>query len=162
MLSTTLTPPSPAERSLMVACTGLAACGGILGCEALRGLQGMVEFAGPVAGEWLCAICAALGAIISGLVMRHRFGHSGIAGGFSAAGGALVATLLLGVVAGTFVLPIFGTMFGPWLVVSAVLNKPWLVLPWLLALYGLHLAMSEYRTEQDSIFRWLPRVDAVT
>ncbi|MEM1233707.1 MAG: hypothetical protein AAGH70_06235 [Pseudomonadota bacterium] len=155
-----MTLPSPAERTVMTAGAGIAACGCLLAGEALKGLQGFEYFVGPTAGGWISALCAAAGAIIGTLLMRQRFGGRGLQGGLNAVLAGLLATFLMGIVAGTLVLPIFGTMFGPWLILTTVLAKPWLSLPWLLSLYALNLAMKEYRDERDSVFNFVPEFDA--
>lgn len=152
--------PSPAERTIMTAGVGVAACGSLLASEALEGLKGLEYFVGPTAGDWILVLCAAAGAVIGTLLMRQRFGGRGLRGGLNAVLAGFLATFLMGIVAGTLVLPIFGTMFGPWLILTTVLMKPWLLLPWTLSLFGLHLAAQEYRDEQDSVFNFVPEFDA--
>ena len=148
-----VTLPSPAERTLLVALAGLAATGGLLGFEALKGLQYMQEFVGRAAGEWVSTFAAALGGVGAPLILRHRFGLTGVKGTLAAFGAAFVATGLLGILAGTFVLPVFGTMFGPWLILTTVLEQPWLLAPWLLCLYAYHVAEKDYARESETLFR---------
>ena len=154
-----LTPPSPAERTLLLAYMGLAACGAMLGSEALSGLQGLVDVIGEGVALWVLALASAGGACISGYLLRDRFGFVGRMGFTKACFGSVLATLALGVAAGTLVLPIFGTMFGPWLLVLTIATKPWMALPWLAALYGFHLAFISYRNERKTIYRHVERID---
>ena len=132
----------------------------MLGSDALAGLQGMVDVMGANVARWVLALASAAGACIAGAALRQRFGHPGKAGLIKALTGALIATLTLGIAAGTLVLPIFGTMFGPWLVAVTIVTKPWMVLPWLAALYGFHAAFMAYRAEQETIYRFVSRIDA--
>ncbi|MEM1375054.1 MAG: hypothetical protein AAGF78_11810 [Pseudomonadota bacterium] len=144
----------------MTAGVGVAACGSLLASEALMGLKGLEYLVGPTAGDWILAMCAAAGALIGTLLMRARFGERGLRGALNAVFAGFVATFLMGIVAGTLVLPIFGTMFGPWLILTTAMTKPWLLLPWSLSLFGMHLAAMEYRDERDSVFNFVPEFDA--
>ncbi|MEM9436588.1 MAG: hypothetical protein AAGA15_06065 [Pseudomonadota bacterium] len=119
----------------------------------------MADLVSPKAGEWICTLCAALGGMAAPVLVRDWFGYRGVSGVIYALVGGIMATMLLGVFAGTFILPVFGTMFGPLLILTASIGKPWFLVPWAIALKGLHIAMIEYREEQDTIYRWLPRID---
>ncbi|MEM9349856.1 MAG: hypothetical protein AAGA47_06315 [Pseudomonadota bacterium] len=119
----------------------------------------MADLVSATAGAWLCTLCAAIGGVTAPILVRDWFGHAGVCGIIYALVGGLMATMLLGVFAGTLILPVFGTMFGPLLVLTASIAKPWFLLPWVISLKGLHSAMVEYRAEQDTIYRWLPRID---
>ena len=148
------TPPNPAERGIFVALAGLAGTGSLLGFEALQDLQAMTALFGASVGEWFSALAGAVGGASGGGLMRDRFGQPGALGGLSAVLGVFLATMLLGIVAGTLVLPLFGTMFGPWLIVVTTVETPWILLPWVIALFGLHLAMKSYVREQATLDGW--------
>ena len=143
----------------MTACCGVTACGALLGFEALKALQSMKEIVGPAAGDWISTLFAAAGALLAILMLRDRFGEAGCTGAARAVLGALATTIVLGIIAGTLTLPVYGTMFGPWLVLTVTISKPWLAMTWALSLYGVHLAMAEYKFERDSIHRWIERAN---
>ena len=151
---------SPAERTVLTAYFGLSATGALLGFDALEELQAMDELVGVTAGNWLSTILAASGALLAAIILRESFGRPGLLGAGQAFVSSCVATCLMGIIAGTFLLPVFGTMFGPWLIITTLIVKPWLALPWALALFGFHLARSEYDRERETIFRYVPKIDA--
>lgn len=154
-----LTPPSPAERMLFLAYLGVAASGALLGSQSLAGIAGLVDTLGPGSAQWVLVLASAVGACIACALLREKFGYKKKRGAFRAIFGALLATATLGIVAGTFLLPILGTMFGPWLLFVTILTQPVWVLPWVAALIGLQLAFVAYREEQATIFRHLRRID---
>lgn len=155
------TPPSPAERMVFMGYAGVAVCGAILGSEALSGLQGHIDLMGEDIAQGMLAVASAVGGCIAAGLLRDKFGFSGRAGALRALLGVVFATATLGIAAGTFVLPVFGTMFGPWLLVVTLVTKPLVALPWLLSLLGFHLAFRSYRREQNTVFRHLKRIDDI-
>ena len=144
---------SPAERTVLTAYFGLSATGALLGFDALEELQAMDELVGVAAGNWLSTILAASGALLAVIILRAHFGHPGLYGAVKAVVVGCISTCLMGVIAGTFLLPVFGTMFGPWLMITTLIVKPWLALPWALALFAFNVARREYDRERESIFR---------
>ncbi|MEO0678226.1 MAG: hypothetical protein AAFZ02_11785 [Pseudomonadota bacterium] len=150
----TITLPSPAERSVLTACVAVGATGALLACEALRPIAGDDGFFTGSAGLWYATLSAGFSATAVAYGVRRNFGHPGTGGALWSVFFSIVATCVLGIVAGSFILPVFGTMFGPWFMILAVLKTPLLALPWALSLYGLHLAGKEYVAEQATAFRW--------
>ncbi len=154
-----LTLPSPAERGVALAYCGLALAGAVLGAGTLSGLDGFEMLLGADASLFLRGLAGAIGGIVSGAALRGRFGQFGLRGDATAFFAALLATMSLGIVAGTLVLPILGTMFAPWLIIVAIGSKPWLALPWAVALFSFHIARRAHRAERDSIFKWIEKLD---
>ncbi|MEL6913327.1 MAG: hypothetical protein AAFP13_02375 [Pseudomonadota bacterium] len=151
--------PSPAEKQMLGAYVLSTAAGGLLGYSALGGLHSMVEIAGPGIGGVLSALASCAGGLGSAFFLREHFGHGGTLGIVTVLAGGFFATALLGIIAGTILLPIFGTMFGPWLILLTAVTKPWLAAPWLWALFRMHQAREAYLVERETIFRRLPRID---
>ncbi|MEL6690072.1 MAG: hypothetical protein AAFP28_07110 [Pseudomonadota bacterium] len=120
----------------------------------------MDELVGVTAGNWLSTALAALGALLAVIILRESFGRPGFWGACQAIVSGGVATCLMGIIAGTMLLPVYGTMFGPWLIIVTIIVKPWLMVPWSMALYAFHLARAEYAAEQDTIYRYVPKIDA--
>ena len=120
----------------------------------------MDELVGVTAGNWLSTALAALGALLAAIILRESFGRPGVWGACQAIVSGAVATCLMGIIAGTMLLPVYGTMFGPWLIIVTIIVKPWLMVPWSLTLYGFHKARAEYAAEQDTIYRYVPKIDA--
>ncbi|MCW1951376.1 MAG: hypothetical protein KIH44_008410, partial [Octadecabacter sp.] len=53
---------------------------------------------------------------------------------------------------GTLGLPLYGTMFGPFIVVVTLLGAPILAMLWAFTLLGIHILLASYQRERDSIF----------
>lgn len=108
-----------------------------------------------------CAIAAVTVAAIGGAVglssavflTREGFGHRGIFFGVYAAVSSIASVLLAGVIGGTIALPVFGTMFGPWLLVVTFVQAPVLLLPVTFALWAFHISYQRYRDERETIFQ---------
>ncbi len=77
---------------------------------------------------------------------RHFFG-------VYAAVSSIASVLLAGVIGGTIALPVFGTMFGPWLLVVTFVQAPVLLLPVTVALWAFHISYQRYRDERETIFQ---------
>ncbi|MEL6608118.1 MAG: hypothetical protein AAFO93_04320 [Pseudomonadota bacterium] len=152
--------PSRAEWALILAFAALALAGAVLGMYALRDLNALDSFTSrDTARGWL-AMSGAMGACLSAMAMRDRFGRVGRGSLWHAAVAGVITTMLVGIVAGTLVLPIFGTMFGPWLVLIALLNMPVLAVPWMFALWGYDTARRSYTAERESLDAWGRRTHA--
>ena len=128
------------ERFQILAMICLCCSGSMFGSAALTEL---VWGSDPVSSDyqkiWL-TIAAGLGAVAAAFFVRASFGKPGDYGSIIACAGIVNATLLLGIVAGTLLLPVFGTIFGPWLLMAHTFEGHHAILPWALSLYALHLA----------------------
>ena len=104
---------------------------------------------------WL-GVAGAFGAATSLFLVRKNFGKPGTFGAFETAFAGLMATLLTGIIGGSLALPVYGTMFGAWLVIVSIVETPLLLLPWAGALWVMHQAMSTYRAEKQTLMDWEP------
>lgn len=89
---------------------------------------------------------AFLGAGIAGIIVASGFGRAGPAGWILAYISGAVATLLGGAFGGTFILPVYGTITGPFVVVGYARNNPWLFLVWAVLMAAVHLAAARLRS----------------
>jgi hypothetical protein len=80
------------------------------------------------------------------------FGYAGIGGWISAAFGALAFSGIGSVTAGTLILPLYGTMFGPLQLIMTMIGKPMLAVIWLGMMICTHGLLGQWRRERDSIF----------
>lgn len=117
--------------------------------------QPMMEVVSMSRG-WL-ATSGGLGAIIGLRAMVTQFGRPGLWGTLSSGFAGLIAALVLGVVGGTLVLPAYGTMFGPWLVLAGFLKAPIIMVPWAFVVFGVHKAQQSYTRERETINNFKPR-----
>lgn len=144
---------SPAERGVGLA-SGIIAFAGILvalfAVSLLSGAQHSVTDI-TLQNAWVC-LCGALGALWAAYLCRDWVGHSGHYGHLWAALAAGAVTFLGSVAGGSLVLPIYGTMFGPFSVAMTFIANPAVAIVWCGALLSGHLAMIKWREERDTVF----------
>lgn len=83
----------------------------------------------------------ALSGGISLFIARGWIGSAGALGFARACVGAIAVAIIGAVIAGTLIVPVYGTFYGPFLLLSAFIAKPWLALAWFAALLGAHHLM---------------------
>lgn len=101
---------------------------------------------------WL-AVSGMAGACLALRYGAGRFGHPGTQGLRRALQGMVIVTLLAPVLAGTLVLPLYGTMFGPLALAVTFAGSPFVALIWFATLAGVHLLFLTLRLERETIFR---------
>lgn len=72
---------------------------------------------------------------------RGWMGQTGLLGFARATVGAIAVVLLGAIIAGTLILPVYGTFYGPFLLLSEFIGKPWIAFAWFAALFGAHYLM---------------------
>ncbi len=97
-------------------------------------------------------IGGALGATWSTVLCLKWLGHEGRWGLLHLILGFLIISFLTSVAAGTLILPLYGTMFGPFGAIMTFFNTPQLAIVWCGAIVGAHLQAIKWRRERDSIF----------
>jgi hypothetical protein len=85
-------------------------------------------------------------------VTEHLFGHPGAWGALRAIGGIALICFTAPVVAGSLALPLYGTMFGPFMFGTTIVAVPLLGLLWAVTLLAVHLCLGPWRRERDSLF----------
>lgn len=108
---------------------------------------------GPGLYDLWVVLAGAVGAVGALWQLRHRFGFPGAAGLGRAALAAAILTLGAAIVAGTLILPPWGTMFGPFLLIVTCAAVPLLGLCWLAGLAAIRVLHMELRIERETIFR---------
>jgi hypothetical protein len=89
----------------------------------------------------------------AGLHLTERyFGHPGLRGALQALGGIVLICLAAPVIAGTLALPLYGTMFGPFMFGTTLAALPLLGILWAMTLLAVHLCLAPWRRERDSVF----------
>jgi hypothetical protein len=83
---------------------------------------------------------------------EHLFGHPGAWGVLRAIGGIVVICVTAPVIAGSLALPLYGTMFGPFMFGTTLLAVPLLGLIWAGTLLAVHLCLVPWRRERESVF----------
>lgn len=148
---------TPGERRALMAYAVIALAGAVAAfVVTLRlGRSGMLT-GGPGLYDLWVVVAGAAGAVAALWHLRDRFGLPGLAGAGQAALAALILTLGAAIVAGTLILPPWGTMFGPFLMLVSLVAVPILGLCWLAALAAAHLLHKTLRDERETIFRPRP------
>lgn len=104
---------------------------------------------------WVVA-CGGLGGLAAMRMVRDRIGLPGPRGIVGSISAAVVATVVIGIVAGSLMLPIYGTMFGPFSLVVTLLASPGLAVAWIGCFVLVHLRVRLWHIERDSIFACRP------
>lgn len=100
---------------------------------------------------WI-VVASSLGGMISLYLAKDRMGQSGPWGAVRGLAGAIWVTFIGALIGGTLALPMYGTMFGPFIVAVTLVGAPILALFWAFSLIGIHLLLGIYQRERDSIF----------
>ena len=143
--------PSSGERSLLIAAAITAALGAALAKAIVTQIH-----TGALLHEWggfgaWHALSGGFGAV-SGLYLGRRWlGQPGATGTLRALAGIVVVSCLAALVTGTLILPGYGTMFGPMLMILNILDHPALALGWFYSLILAHMLFREYRTERRRV-----------
>lgn len=145
---------SVGERRFLVALCGTGVLGAVLACIGVMRLSdtspaSQSEF---VFTYWT-AVAGFVGAAGGFMSSYSRwFGHIGSSGWLSALCGAMVLSGVGSVVAGSLILPLYGTMFGPLQLVTTLIAHPLLAVSWIGMLICVHGLLRPWRAERDSIF----------
>ena len=148
--------PSSGERSLLIA----AALTAIVGAGLAKAVVAQIHDT-SLLDKWSglstwCAISGAFGAVSALYLGRAWLGQPGAVGTLRALAGIVVVSGLAALVAGTLILPGYGTMFGPMLLALNILDHPALALGWAYALILAHMLFREYRAERRRVARSSP------
>jgi hypothetical protein len=146
---------SRGERSFIVAMLGTSILGAMLACVAVMRLSenAVQTDTSHVITYWTILAGCIGGASGFWISYERWFGHGGAAGWVSAVIGALAVSGIGSVIAGTLILPLYGTMFGPLQLIMMMIAYPSLAAIWLGMMLCAHGLLSQWRRERDSIFQ---------
>jgi hypothetical protein len=146
------------ERSLVLALASMAMLGATFGLiVSVRLGSGQILSLGLQAYDLWIILSGALGNAFALWLMRHRMGQPGLAGLAQALLGIMGITFLGPVIAGSLMLPFYGTMFGPFTMFIILAGAPAMAFVWLATLALVHYLMRPWFDERNSIFVPLPR-----
>ena len=146
--------PSPGEARLLTAGALTGAIGALTAFVAVTQFQARGDLLRVWSGSdiW-CAFAGACGAIQGLYMWRRWLGQPGAVGALRAVAGLSLALLTGAVIAGTLILPVYGTMFGPVLAGVTILSHPMLTLGWICGLVLMHLTTRDWRIERQRLMQ---------
>lgn len=137
------------EKSLAVAFGAVVAMSAGITILVMSGLEG--ENAIPPEPTWYDNWVIFAGALSGGIALylaRGWMGMQGYVGFARAAVGSVAVALGAAVIAGTLILPLYGTIFGPIMVVTQFLDLPLLALSWFAVTMAAHALIGRWREER--------------
>ena len=142
------------ERRFVWALGGTCILGAILACVAvLRLHQAYPSSEHQLVYTSWTAVAGFVGAAGGFYSCYARWlGHPGPRGWISAVIGAVLVSGIGSVVAGSLILPIYGTMFGPLQLMTTMIAYPLLGVVWFGMLICAHGLLVPWRSERESIF----------
>lgn len=145
---------SAGERSFYTALVGVSFLSAIIAFQVVTRLSAGSHGVSSFTGFDIWAIIAGCvgGGVAFTLSYRRWFGFAGWRGFGSAVCGGIAVSFVGSLIAGTMVLPFYGTMFGPFQLIISMITSPLLCLLWWTNLISAHLLIVKWRDERDSIF----------
>lgn len=144
---------SRGERSRAVAYATVGFFGAGIGfLVAMHLSQGAVLYQGFAAYDVWMVFAGAVGSMVGLYMAGQRFGHPGWRGMLNALVASVWVSFVSSLVGGTLMLPLYGTMFGPFTLAITLANQPLFAVLWFANLFGAHLMLTYWQRERDSIF----------
>ena len=144
--------PTEGERARALAFLLVGICSAALGFLAVLHLDRDVFFNGMSWYQTWIVVASGIGGIVALFLSGDRMGQTGLIGAVRGVAGAIWVTFIGALIGGTLGLPLYGTMFGPFIVCVTLLGAPLLSILWAFNLFGIHMLMGIYQRERDSIF----------
>jgi len=143
---------SDGERARALAFFLVGISSAVLGYLAVLHLDGAALFDRMSGYQWWIVFASAIGGMSALFLAGDRLGQAGWIGVLRAGAGGIWVTFIGSLIGGTLSLPLYGTMFGPFIVVVTLMGAPVLAMLWVFNLIGMHVLMGIYQRERDSIF----------
>ena len=145
---------SEGERNFLFAIFAVGALSALMSSVIVVRLSayGPASFVSDPFALWTVVAGAAGGLLGFWSTYNRWFGFAGTPGLVRAAFGGLMISFIGTVAGGTLILPYYGTMFGPFQFVIALIETPTLGMLWVVMLICVHKLLEDWRNERDSIF----------
>lgn len=140
------------ERARVLAFVLVGLSSAALGYLAVLHLDRSALFNELSASQTWIIVAAAIGGLLALFLSGDRIGQTGRNGLLRSAAGGIWVTFVGALIGGTLGLPLYGTMFGPFVVAVTLLGAPILAVFWVLNLVGIHFLLAVHQRERDSIF----------
>lgn len=139
--------PSRGERNIAFAYVLLSVLGALIAFVSVIRLRNIGPFFDIGLFEVWVSLAGACGAVLALKASSRFMGQVGVKGFAFALWGAFYLSLVGSLVAGTLVLPVYGTMFGPFTLAVTLIGAPILAAAWVSAVMLAHLTFVAYREE---------------
>lgn len=144
--------PTEGERARVLAFSLVGLSSGCLGYLAVLHLDRAALFEQLSWYQTWIVVASGLGGLLALFLAGDRMGQSGVKGALRGVAGAIWVTFIGALIGGTLSLPLYGTMFGPFIVFVTLLGAPILMGLWCFNMLSIHLLMGVYQRERDTIF----------
>ncbi len=154
---------SKGEKSRAVAFAIVGVFGAAIGfLVAVHLSQGALLREGLTPYDLWMIVAGSIGSMAGLYIAGNWFGHGGWPGMIKALAASVWVSFVGSLIGGTLMLPLYGTMFGPFTLAVTLSSRPLFALLWFANLFGAHLMLTYWQRERDSIFEAFDsgRVDA--
>lgn len=145
--------PTRGEQGRLAAFAIVGIFGAVIGfLVAMHLSQGSVLVDGFAAYDVWMIFAGALGSMAGLYLAGQKFGQPGLKGMLMAIIASIWVSFMGSLVGGSLMLPLYGTMFGPFTLAMTLAAKPLFAVLWFANLFGAHLLLTYWQRERDSIF----------
>ena len=144
---------SKGEKSRAVAYAIVAIFGAGIGyLVAVHLSQGALLREGLAPYDLWMIFAGSIGSMAGLYIAGSWFGHRGWNGLIKALAASVWVSFVGSLIGGTLMLPLYGTMFGPFTLAVTLSTRPIFAILWFANLFGAHLMLTYWQRERDSIF----------
>lgn len=156
-------PLSRGEKSSLLAYGAVIAMAAGMTILIMSGVDGtgLIWADQPWFSQWVI-FAGALSGGISLALARGWMGLEGTFGVLRAAVGSVAIAVMAAMIAGILIDPLLGVVYGPVLLVSEFIAKPWLAVAWFAGAMAVHALQLDARRERDLLASPRGRARAVT
>ena len=144
---------SRGEKSRLGAFAMVGAFGAAIGfLVAMHLSQGALLRQGLAPYDLWMIVAGSIGSMAGLYIAGNWFGHGGWQGMVKALAASVWVSFVGSLIGGTLMLPLYGTMFGPFTLAITLSTRPLFAVLWFANLFGAHLMLTYWQRERDSIF----------
>lgn len=135
--------PTRGEKAYLLGCFVVVFLSAIIALAVMAGLETPYALAAqPTNFVYWVAISGAISGGVALYLARGWMGGAAMLGFTRAIVGSVAIAAIGAVIAGTLTVPFEGTIYGPIMLLSAFIAKPWLAAIWFAGILGAHYLMS--------------------
>ena len=143
--------PSIGTRALVKAYLLTAISGGGVGFLAVLHLDRQAFLEALTLYQYWVIVASAIGGVIALYLAGEKIGSSSHVSIVQRVAGSIWFMFVGALVGGTLALPLYGTMFGPFVVAVTLIGSPFIVLICVCNMIAINMLMSSYRSERETM-----------